>query len=227
MKVKSLFAFCLFVGLFFGQDLFAQNVATITGKVVSEKDHTPLEGVSVRLKGTSRGVNTDKNGYFKIKISQQNATLVFTYVGFNSKEVDINGLSVINTSLTPSNTKLQDVVVIGYGSVKKKDLTGSVAQVSSKEINAYPTTSVMQALTGKAAGVQVLQNTGAPGDGISVRIRGANSLQGNNEPLYVIDGFPTSDASLVNNADIASIEVLKDASATAIYGSRGANGVVI
>jgi len=227
MKVKSLHTFCLFACLLLTQNLFAQNKTTITGKVISAKDQAALPGVSVRLKGTSRGVSTDKNGNFEIKVSQQNATLVFTYVGFNSKEVDINGLSVINTSLTPSDTKLQDVVVIGYGSVKKKDLTGSVAQVSSKEINAYPTTSVMQALTGKAAGVQVLQNTGAPGDGISVRIRGANSLQGNNEPLYVIDGFPTSDASLVNNADIASIEVLKDASATAIYGSRGANGVVI
>jgi TonB-dependent starch-binding outer membrane protein SusC len=227
MKVKSLFTFCLFVGLIIAQNLLAQSITTIRGKVFSEKDQTILPGVSVRLKGTSRGTNTDKNGNFEIKVPQQNATLVFSYVGFNSKEVNVSAQSVLNISLTPSDTKLQDVVVIGYGSVKKKDLTGSVSQVTAKEINAYPTTSIMQALTGKAAGVQVLQNTGAPGDGISVRVRGPNSLQGNNEPLYVIDGFPTSDPTLVNNSDIESIEILKDASATAIYGSRGANGVVI
>ncbi|KAA9038674.1 TonB-dependent receptor [Ginsengibacter hankyongi] len=227
MKGKSLYAACLFVGLLFMQNLFAQNITTITGKVISAKDQSDLVGVSVRLKGTTKGVNTDKNGNFEMKVSRQNGTLVFTHIGFNAKEVSINRQSMINVSLTPAETKLQDVVVIGYGTVKKSDLTGSVSQVKSEQINAFPTTSVMQSLSGRAAGVQVLQNTGAPGDGISIRIRGTNSLQGNNEPLYVIDGFPTDDPSLVNNADIASIEILKDASATAIYGSRGANGVVL
>jgi TonB-linked SusC/RagA family outer membrane protein len=227
MKVKSLYTFCFFAGLLFTQNSFAQNNTTITGKVISAKDQTALAGVSIRLKGTSRGVNTDKNGNFEIEVSQKNGTLIFSYVGFNLKEVNINGQSQINVSLMPSDTKLQDVVVIGYGTVKKRDLTGSVSQVKSDQINAFPTTSVMQSLSGRASGVQVMQNTGAPGDGISIRIRGTNSLQGNNEPLYVIDGFPTSDASLVNNSDIESIEILKDASATAIYGSRGANGVVL
>jgi len=227
MKVKSLYGSCLFVGLLFMQNLFAQNMTTITGKVISANDESVLAGVSVRLKGTSEGVNTDKNGNFEMKVSQANGTLVFTYVGFNAKEVNINGQSVVNVSLTPSDTKLQNVVIIGYGTVKKSDLTGSVSQVKAEQINAFPTTSLMQSLSGRASGVQVLQNTGAPGDGISIRIRGTNSLQGNNEPLYVIDGFPTDDPTLVNNADIESIEILKDASATAIYGSRGANGVVL
>jgi TonB-dependent starch-binding outer membrane protein SusC len=227
MKVKSLSICCLLVGLLFMQNSFAQNIRSITGKVTSSDDQAGLTGVSVRLKGTPIGVNTDANGNFKINVTQSNGTLVFTSTGYKPQEINIKSKSVINVALIPNVSKLQDVVIIGYGTVKKKDLTGSVAQVTSKEINAYPTTSVMQALTGKAAGVQVLQNTGAPGDGISVRIRGANSLQGNNEPLYVIDGFPTSDPTLVNNSDIESIEILKDASATAIYGSRGANGVVI
>jgi TonB-dependent starch-binding outer membrane protein SusC len=227
MKVKPLYAFCLFVALLFTQNLFAQNIISITGNVVSANDQTVLAGVSVRLKGTSKGANTDKNGNFEMKLSQKNGTLVFTHVGFNAKEVNINGKSIINVSLTPSDTKLQDVVIIGYGTVKKSDLTGSVSQVKAEQVNAFPTTSVMQSLSGRASGVQVLQNTGAPGDGISIRIRGTNSLQGNNEPLYVIDGFPTDDPTLVNNADIESIEILKDASATAIYGSRGANGVVL
>ena len=227
MKVKSLYGSCLFVGLLFMQNLLAQNMTTITGKVISANDESVLAGVSVRLKGTSEGVNTDKNGNFEMKVSQTNGTLVFTYVGFNAREVNINGQSVVNVSLTPSDTKLQNVVIIGYGTVKKSDLTGSVSQVKAEQINAFPTTSLMQSLSGRASGVQVLQNTGAPGDGISIRIRGTNSLQGNNEPLYVIDGFPTDDPTLVNNADIESIEILKDASATAIYGSRGANGVVL
>jgi TonB-dependent SusC/RagA subfamily outer membrane receptor len=123
---------------------------------------------------------------------------------------------------------LQEVVVVGYGEVKKSDLTGSVSSIKSEDLNAYPTTNIMQSLAGRASGVQISQNTGAPGSALSVRIRGTNSVQGNNEPLYVVDGFPyTGNPTLLNNADIESIEILKDASATAIYGSRGANGVVL
>lgn len=227
MKIKSFYTLLILIWMLLTQNLFAQNITTITGNVISGKDQTPLAGVTVRLKGTSKGVNTNKNGNFEMNVSQKNGILIFSFVGFNPKEINIDGQSIINVSLTPSNTKLQDVIIIGYGTVKKRDLTGSVSQVKSEQINAFPTTSIMQSLSGRAAGVQVLQNTGAPGDAISIRIRGTNSLQGNNEPLYVIDGFPTSDASLVNNSDIESIEILKDASATAIYGSRGANGVVL
>ncbi|HEY4194902.1 MAG TPA: carboxypeptidase-like regulatory domain-containing protein, partial [Mucilaginibacter sp.] len=197
MKSKLFSASVIFICLIFYQNLLAQNTVTITGKVISSDSQQGLAGVSVRLKGTLKGVSTDINGKFVLNVSQLKGTLLFSSVGFASQEVPVHGQSQINVSLEPTETRLQNVVVIGYGSIRKKDLTGSVSQVSSKEINAYPTTSVMQALTGKAAGVQVLQNTGAPGDLISVRIRGANSLKGNNEPLYVIDGFPTTDPSLV------------------------------
>jgi TonB-linked SusC/RagA family outer membrane protein len=131
--------------------------------------------------------------------------------------------------LQQDSQALDEVVVVGYGTVKKSDLTGSLTSVKAKEINAFPTTNVLQALSGRASGVQVIQNTGSPGGAVSVRIRGTNSVQGSNEPLYVVDGFPSSGSNptILNNTDIESIEILKDASATAIYGSRGANGVVL
>src|SRR5690606_25852033 len=133
-----------------------------------------------------------------------------------------------NVQLTEDIQDLEEVVVIGYGTVRRQDLTGSVAQVKAEEINAFPNANVLQALSGRASGVQIRQGSGAPGSGITVRIRGGNSVQGGNEPLYVIDGFPINGSPThVNNADIESVEILKDASATAIYGSRGANGVVL
>ncbi|KKL09088.1 hypothetical protein LCGC14_2569360, partial [marine sediment metagenome] len=165
---------------------------------------------------------------FSIETSDENATLVVSYIGFATKEVAINGQTTIQVTLIEDAAGLDEVVVIGYGKVKKSDLTGSVAQIGSEEVTAFPATNIMQAMQGRAAGVQVNQSTGAPGAGVSVRIRGSNSVQGNNEPLYVIDGFPYSGSPTnLNNSDIESIEVLKDASATAIYGSRGANGVVM
>ncbi len=227
MKSTLFSLLIIFFSMFLIPAVQAQKSTVISGKVISSADGKGLDGVSVRLKGTSKGVTTDPDGNFEMKVTGTSGTLLVSFVGFITREIPLRGRNSFTITLSPVNTTLSDVVIIGYGSVKKTDLTGSVSQVTSKSINAYPSTSVTQALEGKASGVQVLQNTGAPGDGISVRIRGANSLQGNNEPLYVIDGFPTSDPSLVNNADIASIEILKDASATAIYGSRGANGVVL
>lgn len=149
--------------------------------------------------------------------------LVFSFVGYNPKEVTVGNQTALDVSLELDNRQLNEVVVVGYGTVKKSDLTGSLASVKSKEINAFPATNVLQALSGRAPGVQVTQNTGAPGGAVSVRIRGTNSVQGSNEPLYVVDGFPTSGSNptILNNSDIESIEILKDASATAIYGSRG------
>lgn len=141
----------------------------------------------------------------------------------------VGNQTTIDLSLVTDQAQLNEVVVVGYGTVRKSDLTGSLAQIKSKEINAFPATNVLQAMSGRAPGVQVIQNTGAPGGAVSVRIRGTNSVQGSNEPLYVVDGFPTSGSNptIINNSDIESIEILKDASATAIYGSRGANGVVL
>ena len=202
---------------------------TVTG-LISDQDGNFLPGATVQIKGTETGTVADDNGIYKIDIpsSQNDPILLFSFLGFATKEVKVGGQSEINVTLANEESELEEVVVIGYGSARKSDLTGSVAQVNTDEINAFPTTNVLQALNGRAPGVQVIQNNGAPGGGVSVRIRGANSIQGDNDPLYVIDGFPFSgNPTNLNNSDIASIEVLKDASATAIYGSRGANGVVL
>ncbi len=215
---------CLFLS---ATPLLAQD-RSISGRVVGVNDNAPLPGVSILVKGTSTGTTTDANGSYKLN-APANAVLVFSFVGYSPKEIIVGNQSVVDVSLELDNRQLNEVVVVGYGTVKKSDLTGSLASVKSKEINAFPATNVLQALSGRAPGVQVTQNTGAPGGNVSVRIRGTNSVQGSNEPLYVVDGFPTSGSNptILNNSDIESIEILKDASATAIYGSRGANGVVL
>ncbi|MCF0061192.1 TonB-dependent receptor [Dyadobacter chenwenxiniae] len=198
----------------------------LTGKVVDEMN-SPLPGVSIVVKGTQTGTTTDADGGFTLDVPD-NAVLVLSFVGFVTKEVPVENQSTINITLQADVRALNELVVVGYGVVKKSDLTGSVASIKSAELNAYPATNLMQSLAGRATGVQISQNTGAPGSPISVRIRGTNSVQGGNEPLYVVDGFPYSGSpTLLNNADVESIEILKDASATAIYGSRGANGVVL
>ncbi len=203
---------------------------TIKGRVKDDLGEG-LPGVSIVLKGTQLGTTTDTKGDFSLNIPSENTntTLIFSYVGFSSVERSLGSESVLSVILTPEDRSLNEVVVVGYGVVRKSDLTGAVSQVKSKEINAFPAANPLQALSGRAAGVQVTQNSGAPGGGVSVRIRGTNSIQGSNEPLYVVDGFPTSGSNptILNNIDIESVEILKDASATAIYGSRGANGVVI
>jgi TonB-dependent starch-binding outer membrane protein SusC len=199
----------------------------VTGVVTDEQD-VPLPGVSVLVKNTTTGTTTDGEGKFSISAPDQNSILVFSFIGYEVQEVTVGEQTSVNIRMQPDITSLDEVVVIGYGEVKKSDLTGSVASIKSEDINAYPATNLMQSLAGRAPGVQIMQNTGAPGSPLSVRIRGTNSVLGGNEPLYVVDGFPYSGGpTLLNNADIESIEVLKDASATAIYGSRGANGVVI
>jgi TonB-linked SusC/RagA family outer membrane protein len=202
----------------------------ISGTVKSETGEG-LPGVSVVVKNTTRGTTTDAQGKYKLTIPDDGRaiTLVFSFVGYLNQEIAIGNRASIDLQLVPNDKSLDEVIVVGYGTVKKSDLTGSLSQVKSKEINSYPATNVLQALTGRAAGVQVLQNTGAPGASVSVRIRGTNSIQGSNEPLYVVDGFPLSGSNptVLNNADIENMEILKDASATAIYGSRGANGVVL
>ena len=206
---------------------------TVSGTVVSEADGEPLIGVSVYLKGnTGKGVVTDLNGRYSLTVPA-GATLVFSYVGFTTQEVKVEG-SVVNVELKEDAELLDEVVVVGYGTMKRSDLTGSVVSVGEDEIKQSVITSLDQVLQGRAAGVQVTQNSGAPGGGISVSIRGINSLNGN-EPLYVIDGVAisgnannnTNALSSINPSDIVSMEILKDASATAIYGSRASNGVVM
>ncbi|QIP12713.1 TonB-dependent receptor [Spirosoma aureum] len=208
---------------------WAQSVA-ITGQVTAAGDKAPLPGTTVSLKGTTTGTTTDASGNYRISVTnRENAILVFSSVGYLGQEITVGNQSVINVDLVVDSRQLDEVVVVGYGTVKKSDLTGSLAQVKAKELNAFPATNVLQALSGRATGVQVIQNNGSPGGSVSVRIRGTSSIQGSNEPLYVIDGFPIngSNPTQLNNADIESMEILKDASATAIYGSRGANGVVL
>lgn len=202
---------------------------TVTGTVL-DQEGASLPGATIKLKGQDQGTITDENGKFTLSIPEGMAKPILTvsFIGFDEKEVPLGNKSSVEITMASSEEELEEIVVIGYGSARKADLTGSIAQVSTEELNAYPTTNIAQALSGRASGVQVVQGDGAPGGGISVRIRGSNSIQGNNDPLYVIDGFPYSGIPTnLNNADIASIEVLKDASATAIYGSRGANGVVL
>jgi TonB-linked SusC/RagA family outer membrane protein len=201
----------------------------VTGTVTSADDNSSLPGVNVIIKGTSQGTVTDVEGNYAIEVENAETILQFSSVGYKSEEVTVGNRSVIDLVLSADITALDEIVVIGYGTVKKSDLTGSVSSVKSKEINAFPSSNVLQSLSGRAPGVQVKQNTGAPGGTISVRIRGTNSIQGSNEPLYVVDGFPytASNPTVLSNNDIERIEILKDASATAIYGSRGANGVVL
>ncbi len=203
-----------------------QQRVDIKGKIVDSSGQ-PLPGVTVIVKGTSQGTVTDVEGNYSLSGIAGNSTLVFSFVGMKTQEIPVGGKTAINVAMEEDAIGLEEVVAVGYGTMKKSDLTGSITKVKSESLNAYPSTNVMQALAGKSSGVQVMQNTGAPGATMSVRIRGGNSIKGSNEPLYVVDGFPVSGPAMLNNSDIESIEVLKDASATAIYGSRGANGVVI
>ena len=206
---------------------------TVKGVVTSAADGEPLIGATVMVKETKAGTVTDFDGNFTTKVAK-GQTLVFSYIGFESKSVKYTGQATINVALENDAATLDEVVVVGYGVMKRSDITGSVVSVGEKDIKKSVITSVDQALQGRAAGVQVTQNSGSPGGGISVAIRGVNSLNGN-EPLYVIDGVAvdgqtngnSSALSSINPSDIVSMEVLKDASATAIYGSRASNGVVL
>lgn len=201
----------------------------ITGRVTDNKGEA-LVGVNIRLKNGAAATRTDTIGNFKISVPDPEGILVFTYLGFSTTEVPIRGRTSVSVVLVSNITGLNEVVVLGYGSTTKKDLTGSVSQVRVEDLQKAPVLSFDQALAGRVAGVQVLSNDGQPGaEGINIVIRGANSLSQSNSPLYVIDGFPMEDPEnmSLNPEDIKTINILKDASATAIYGARGANGVVV
>lgn len=199
---------------------------TITGTVKDTKG-VGLPGVTILLKGTNTGTTTDANGSFSLQVPSASGTLVFTFIGYNAKEVTITGTGPINVTLEDNAKSLEEVVVVGYGTQRKTDVTGALTSISTKEFAQQPVTRVDQVLQGRAAGVQVTQAGGAPGGEARVRIRGANSVLGNNDPLYVVDGYVGADFTTVNPNDIESIQVLKDAASTSVYGSRGANGVVI
>lgn len=222
----------------------------VSGKVTDENNQ-PIPGVSILVKGTQIGTQTDLDGKYSIKVPSDESVLVVSFIGYATKEMKANNQSVINFQLLPETAKLEEVVVVGYGSSRQKDLTGSVSSVKSENFNKGPQLSAQQAIQGKMAGVVIAQNSGKPGGSNTVIIRGGTSLTGSNDPLYVIDGVPISTSAGVSSAnirgngtdffdqeptnplmtinpnDIESVTVLKDASSTAIYGSRGANGVIV
>lgn len=203
---------------------FAQEV--ITGTVIDSGEGEPIPGASVLLKGTTTGTTTDFDGNFSISVPDGEAILVFSFIGYEKQEITVGNRSKIDVELVSSLTDLESVVVVGYGTMKKSDVTGAIAGVDSDLITERGTTSPVQSLQGSVAGVQVSNSTGRLGDGFNMTIRGNNSLAGS-EPLYVVDGVVTNNIDFLNPNDIAKIEVLKDASSAAIYGSRAAGGVVI
>jgi TonB-linked SusC/RagA family outer membrane protein len=224
------FLFIFFaLSLCFNTVIHAQsNSVTITG-VVQDENGEALPGVLVKVLSSNASTQTNMNGAYAIKVPNKDASLVFSYLGFTTQQVKVLSRTVINIKLKEQATSLNEVVVIGYGTVNKIDLTGSVGQVNMNDLNKAPVRSFEEALAGRVAGVQVTSQDGQPGSGIDVIIRGAGSVTQDNSPLYVIDGFPIEnpDNNVINPDDIASIDILKDASATAIYGARGANGVII
>ncbi|WP_273272532.1 SusC/RagA family TonB-linked outer membrane protein [Maribacter polysiphoniae] len=198
----------------------------ISGKITDSAGE-PLPGANILEKGTTNGTQSDFDGNFSLNLADRNATLVVSYLGFVTKEVTIENPNEIYISLEENATGLDEVLVVGYGTQKKSDITGSVAVVSSEDFENQPISRVDQALQGRTAGVQVSQTSGEPGSGFKIRIRGTNSINGSNDPLYVVDGMVVGSISTLNSNDIKSLEILKDASSTAVYGSRGANGVVL
>ncbi len=218
----------------------------VTGKVTDANDGTPVVGASVQPKGAKTGTSTSSDGNFSVSVPSGTNILVVSSAEYVRQEIDITNKTFVDVLLTSASSGLSEVVVIGYGTARKKDITGSVSSVQAKDFNKGTYTSPDQLIQGKAAGVLVINNTGQPGGSTTVRIRGSSSIRSGNQPLFVIDGVPLSGGSArpggrggdfgsdggnplnyMNPNDIASIEILKDASATAIYGSRGANGVVL
>ncbi len=212
--------------LFFTYSVVAQN-QVVSGKI-TDTDGEPLPGVNIIVQGTTFGTVSDVDGNYSLQVSNpQNAALVFRFIGYSEQIIPVNGRSVINVKMEVTSIGLDEVVAIGYGTVSKRDLTGSVSSVSGDMLRDIPVTSTAQAITGRLAGVQITTTEGSPDAEIKIRVRGGGSITQDNSPLYIVDGFPVGSISDIAPTDIASIDVLKDASSTAIYGARGANGVVI
>jgi len=223
---KNLFIKLLFAGILIisAQGIIAQQ--TVTGKVTDAADGLGVPGANVVVQGTTTGAITDMVGNYTIEVSDPNAVLIFSYIGYLTQEIPVAGLTQLNVELIEDIQSLDEVVVIGYGTVKKEDLTGSVAVVTAEELSKTPSANLSRALQGRASGVLVTQG-GKPGSGVTIRIRGIGSINQNPNPLYVIDGVIGGSINDINPNDIESFQVLKDASAAAIYGADGANGVVI
>ena len=211
--------------LLFAVVSMAQNKITVSG-VVTDKTGETVIGASVRVKGQENmGTITDIDGKYQIPGVPANATLIFSYIGMKEQEVALNGRSTVNLMMEEDSQLIEEVVVVGYGSAKKRDLTGSIVTVKAAEIASKPSTNPLASIQGKVAGVQVI-NTGRAGQDPEIRVRGTNSINGYT-PLYVVDGLFTDNINYLNTADIESMEILKDPSSLAIFGVRGANGVII
>jgi TonB-linked SusC/RagA family outer membrane protein len=222
--MKKICYLCVLVLLALHTVVQAQS-QRVTGRVVSQADKQGLPGVTVIVKGTTTGTSTDANGQYTISVGE-GAVLQFSMIGMKPQEVPVGNQTTLNVELADDAKALEEVVVVGYGTQRKIDVTGAVAQVKGEELVSQPVLSATQALQSKVAGVQII-NSGAPGQAPTVRIRGTGTLLGGAEPLYVVDGIITEDIRNINTSDITSVDVLKDASATAIYGVRAANGVVL
>ncbi len=208
------------------QAVFAQE-RTVTGTVLSGEDKSPLPGVTVQIKGSSRGTSTDSEGKYTLANVPDNATFVFSFIGLQNQEVAVGNRSVVDVQLTSDTKSLEEVVVVGYGTARRKDVTGSVVQVSSKDFNPGINPNPLQAIQGKVAGLTITQPSGDPNQTPTVRLRGYTSLAGGSDPLYVVDNIIGVPINTISPEDIETMDVLKDASAAAIYGSRAANGVII
>ncbi|MGV3539541.1 MAG: TonB-dependent receptor plug domain-containing protein, partial [Rufibacter sp.] len=223
MKKALLFSFVLLLTLV-GQ-AWAQT-RTVTGRVTDTQTGEGMPGVTVQLKGTSTASPTDVNGAYSISVPSSGGTLVFSFIGYTNQEVAIGSQSTVNVQLALDSESLQEVVVVGYGTTTQQAFTGSAKVVSGEALERKNVSNVSQALAGEVSGVRVINTSGQPGTVATIRIRGLGSVNGNRDPLYVVDGVPFSGGlNSINPSDIESTTVLKDAAATSIYGSRGANGV--
>ncbi|MCK4745595.1 MAG: TonB-dependent receptor plug domain-containing protein, partial [Bacteroidales bacterium] len=227
MKKNLLLLFFGVICSFSCLHMFAQE-RTVTGTVTDGATSEALIGVNIVVQGTTTGAITDADGAYSITVSSGDAALVFSFVGYAVQSVVVGNQTVIDVTLEPSTVGLDELVVIGYGTQRRGSITGAIVSVSSDDIQELPVTDAGSALQGRAAGVVALSAGNQPGEGVTIRIRGRRSLTATNEPLFVVDGIPyDGNIADINPRDIKSMEVLKDASATAIYGSRGANGVIL
>ena len=216
-----------FITLLSVNSIHAQGTIEISGTVMDAKDKLPIVLANVMQKGKSNGTNTDLDGNFTIKVSDEKAILIVSYVGYKTLEVSVTGKTKLTINLEPEIQALKEIVFIGYGSTKKSDLTGSVVSISAEDLKKNPVVNIAESLTGRLAGVKVTSTEGSPDADINIRIRGGGSLTQDASPVLIVDGFPVNSISDISPSDIENVTVLKDASSTAIYGSRGANGVIL
>ena len=217
--------FVTLVAILMAIPAFAQNI-DVSG-IVTDANGEPLIGATVMVAGTSNGTATDLDGNYVLKNVNPKAKLTFSYVGYNSLEVDVKGQTTIDVVLTDNAEILEEVVVVGYGVMKRSDLTGAVSTVGTEKLNAKGAPNILEALQGTTPGVSITKSTGRTNGSINVEIRGRSSINANTTPLYVVDGVQCDDIDFLNPQDIERIDVQKDASSTAIYGSRGTAGVII